>query len=407
MTVGSAWGNGPGRLQKAQGGDLGVQRTLVFRRDSDPGFGTPALSKSIAMSVPKTPTDLVVIGAGPCGIAVGAAARRAGLQPLLIDRGPLCDSLVRYPPYMSFFSTPDKLELEGLPFVTASRNATRLEALQYYRRVAEYFELPTLLYREVIDIQGQEGSFRVHCRRADLREELHVGNRLVMATGGFHGPNLLGVPGESLPKVRHHYTEPHPYWKQDVVVVGGSNSAVEAALELYRGGARVTLVHFREGLDPGVKPWVLPDIQKRIENGEISVRWRHRVREILPDSVILEGGIEAPACEGKVPNWENLSGAGPEAPREALPNDFVFALTGWKADPTLLVRLGVPVDPGTGIPAHDPETLETPVPGVFIAGVLIAGHDANRIFIENGRWHGRSIIDALTRPGRGAGPAPR
>jgi thioredoxin reductase (NADPH) len=350
------------------------------------------------MSSPQKLLDLIVIGAGPCGIAVGAAARKAGLHPLLLDRGPLCDSLVRYPPYMTFFSTPEKLEVEGLPFVTASRNATRLEALNYYRRVTEFFELPTSLYSEVVDIRGEKGAFEVRCRRDDGREEIHLGKHVVMATGGFHDPNLLGVPGEDLPKVRHYYTEPHPFWRQEVVVVGGSNSAVEAALELFRVGARVTLVHFRDGLDAGVKPWVLPDIQKRIENGEIVVRWRHRLREIRPDSVVLEGGFDDPACAGKVPHWAPDPGPSTEPFREILPNDFVFALTGWKADPSLLLRLGVPVDPVTGIPAHNPETLETPVAGVFIAGVLIAGHDANRIFIENGRWHGRSIVEGLIRP---------
>jgi thioredoxin reductase (NADPH) len=339
---------------------------------------------------PGVPVDLAVVGAGPCGIAAGAAARRAGLSSLLIDRGPLCASLVRYPPYMSFFSTPEKLEIEDLPFVTVGRNPTRLEALTYYRRVTEYFGLPTRLYRDVVEIQGGDGDFRLHLRTPSGRgagggsgEESGEGEwvrarRVVVATGGFHGPNLLEIPGEELPKVRHHYTEAHPYWNQDVVVVGGGNSAVEASLELFRAGSRVTLVHFLEDFDRGVKPWILPDIRNRVEKGEIGIRWRHRVREIRPGSVLLEE-------------------ESPSQSEEELPNDFVLALTGWKADPGLLRQVGVPVDEASGIPAHDPDTMETRVPGVFIAGVLAAGHDANRIFIENGRWHGRAIVAAVTR----------
>ncbi len=322
------------------------------------------------------PVELAVVGAGPCGIAVGAAARKAGHSALLLDRGPLCASLLRYPVYMQFFSTPEKLEIEDLPFVTAERNATRREALTYYRKVAEYFDLDCRLYTDVAAIEGAEGDFRIRTRDAAGREGVVRARRVVVATGGFHGPNLLGVPGEELPKVSHHYVEPHPYWRRQVLVVGGSNSAVEASLELFRSGARVTLCHFLGDFDRGVKPWVLPDIRNRVEKGEVAVRWGHRVVEIRPDSVVLRG-----EATGEL---------------ETLPNDHVLALTGWKADPSLLRGLGVPVDEDTGVPAHDPETMETPVPGVFIAGVLAAGHDANRIFIENGRWHGRAIVRAIS-----------
>ncbi len=321
------------------------------------------------------PVDLAIIGAGPCGIAAGAAARKAGLRSVLFDRGPLCSSLVDYPYYMSFFSTPEKLELEGLPFVTAEKNPTRREALIYYRRVAEFFDLDVRQYEGVQAISGREGEFRLETRDMAGRVREWVARRIVMATGGFHGPNLLGVPGEDLAKVRHHYREPYPYWRQEVVVVGGGNSAVEAALELFRTGADVTLVHFEEDFDPGVKPWVLPDIRNRIENGEIAVHWGHRVARIEPSSVVIRS-----VKTGEV---------------RTLSNDWVLALTGWKAEPILLHQVGVPVDPHTGVPSHDPETMETPVPGVFIAGVLAAGHDANRIFIENGRWHGGAIVEAI------------
>jgi thioredoxin reductase (NADPH) len=323
--------------------------------------------------------DLLVVGAGPCGIAVGAAARKADLSCILVDQGPLCSAVVGYPYYMQFFSTPDKLELEGLPFVTAERNASRKEALAYYRKVTEYFRIPTRLYEEVLKVVAEEGGFRVHTRSADGGEHQLMARNVVVATGGFHEPNWLGVPGEDLPKVSHHYREAHPYWNRDVVVVGGSNSAVEAALELFRSGARVTLVHFKEALDRGVKPWILPDIQNRLEKREVEPRFGHRVVEIRPSEVVLRD-----EATGQL---------------ETLANDHVLALTGWRAEPRMLVELGVPVDGDTGVPAHDPETMETQVRGVFLAGVLAAGHDANRIFIENGRWHGGAIVRTLLARG--------
>jgi thioredoxin reductase (NADPH) len=369
-----------------------------------------------------TPVDLLVVGAGPCGIAVAAATRKAGLSCLLVDRGPLCASLVRYPYDMRFFSTPEKLELERLPFVTTDKTPSRKEALTYYRKVAEHFELRTRLYEEVTAIDGVQGDFRVrtvrrlrvpgapgdlgegtprgapspgsgvHAGESDPPDSLREGagervlkaRNLVIATGGFHGPNLLEVPGEDLPKVTHHYTEAHPYWECDVVVVGGSNSAVESSLELFRAGARVTLVHFGKDFDRSVKPWVLPDIQNRVEAGEVTGRFRTRVARIEEDAVVLRSEVDGS--------------------EERIANDFVLALTGWKADPVLLEAVGVGVDPETGIPAHDPETMETEVPGVYIAGVLSAGHDANRIFIENGRWHGRLIAAHIT--GTKAEPPP-
>jgi thioredoxin reductase (NADPH) len=339
--------------------------------DSTSQIDSPASSSS-----DERPLELAIVGAGPCGIAAGAAARNAGLSTALFDRGPLCDSLVRYPYYMSFFSTPEKLEIEEVPFVTAEKNATRREALVYYRKVAEYFDLPVHQYHDVTGIQGDgEGGFVLTTRDRAGRVGRHRARRVVVATGGFHGPNLLNVPGEDLPKVSHHYREAHPFWRQDVLVVGGANSAVESALELYRAGARVNLVHFEEQFDRGVKPWILPDIENRIESGEVGIWWRHRVEEIRPASVALRSEATGELSE--------------------IPNDWVLAMTGWKASPTLLAELGVPVDGDSGIPEHDPETMETPVPGVFIAGVLAAGHDANRIFIENGRWHGRAIVASI------------
>jgi thioredoxin reductase (NADPH) len=306
---------------------------------------------------------------------VGAAARKAGLRAVLIDKGPLCSSLVGYPPFTTFFSTAEKLEIEGLPFVTTLNNPTRREALTYYRGVTRYFELAVRQYESVEEIDPAGGRFLLGTRtRKGVRRSVLAG-AVAVATGGFHGPNLLGIPGEDLPKVSHYYSEPHPYWDQDVLIVGAGNSAVEASLELYRVGARVTLVHFADDLDSGVKPWLLPDIRNRIKNGEIEVRWRTRVSEVRADSVVLRGEDDGRTA--------------------VIANDWVFALTGWKPDHELLVAAGVTVDPETGVPEHDPETMETPLPGLFIAGVLAAGYDANRIFIENGRLHGRWIVERI------------
>jgi len=324
--------------------------------------------------------DLAVVGAGPCGLAVGAAARGAGLRCTLFERGPLTATIVReYGPYMTFFSTADRLEIGGLPFPIERGKPTREEALAYYRRAAEYFELEVRQFEEVVSVEGEEGDFRLLSRSRTGRERETRARALVVATGSFDAPNPIGVPGEDLPKVTHRYDEPHPYWRQDVITVGGGNSAVEAALELWRAGARVTFVHFARELDPGVKPWVLPDIRNRFVKGQIPVRWGTRVERITPGTVVL-----ADVDSGRT---------------EEIANDWVFAMTGWHARPGLLRDLGVPIDPGSGVPEHDPDTLETPVPGVYVAGVLTAGNDANRIFIENGRHHGKRIVEALRETG--------
>ncbi len=329
--------------------------------------------------------DLAVIGAGPCGIAAGAAAERADLACALFDEGPLTASLVDYPPYMTFFSTADNLEIAGVPFLMARGKPGREDALAYYRRVAEHFDLEVHQHEPVLAVEGEVGDFRLRTRARGGRERRWRARAVVVATGSFHEPNRLDVPGEELDKVRHYYDEPHPYWDQDVLVVGGGNSAVEAALETWRAGARVTFIHFEDELDPGVKPWIRPDIENRFAEGSIPVRWRSRVEEITPTSVVLR----------HVDTGET----------DEIANDWVLAMTGWRADPDLLRSLGVEVDPETGVPAHDPETMETNVDGVYIAGVLAAGDDANRIFIENGKHHGGRIVRHLAdRLPAGAAP---
>lgn len=316
--------------------------------------------------------DIIVVGAGPCGIAVGAAAEKAGLSCVLFDKGSITNSLLEYPYYMTFFSTAKMLEIGGVPFTIPADKPTRRDALAYYRFVVERRGVDVRQYEGVEEIGGAEGDFTVRTRTQDGTRGTYTADAVVVATGGFHEPNYLGVPGEDLDKVRHYYKEPYPYYDQDVLVVGAGNSAVESALEMFRNGSRVTMVHFLDEIDSGVKPWVVPDITNRLERGEIGVFWKHRVAEIEPASVTLR---------------HEETGE-----RTTIENDFVVAMTGWRADPRILRELGVAIDEETGIPSHDPATMETDVPGVYIAGVIAAGNNANKIFIENGREHGGLIV---------------
>jgi len=323
--------------------------------------------------------DIAIVGAGPCGLAVGVAAKRAGLDAVLFDRGCLVQSLVEYPIYMTFFSTPERLEIGGIPFIVADAKPTRREALSYYRAVARRHALEVRQYEEVGGVRGESGAFGLRTRDRDGEERDWSARSVVIATGALYRPNLLGIPGEGSTKVLHAFREPHPYADQDVAVVGGGSSAVETALELHRAGARVTMIHFEDTFDAGVKPWVLPDITNRIAAGDIGVHWGSRVTAVRPGEVDLR----------HQETGESTS----------LPNDWVFAMTGWRPDHRLLASLGVEIAPGTGIPAHDPDTMETNVAGVYVAGVITAGFDANKVFIENGRHHGDLIVRGLAEEG--------
>lgn len=318
--------------------------------------------------------DLFVVGAGPCGIAVGAAAAAGGASAVLVDKGCVTQSLIGYPYYMDFFSTAKKLEIAGVPFTIPDPNPSRREALAYYRRVVEHYEISVRQYEEVLKIDGTAGDFVISTRRMDGSEHTWHAHAVVIATGGFYEPNYLGVPGEDMPKVLHYYREPYPFYDQDVLVVGAGNSAVESALEMFRNGVRVSMVHFGEEIDRGVKPWVRPDIGNRLEKGEIPMYWKHRASEVKPGSVVLQSDETGELTE--------------------IRNDWVLAMTGWRPNPVLLRSLGVTIDEETGIPSHDRETMETDVPGVFIAGVIAAGRNANKIFIENGKEHGALIVAA-------------
>jgi len=329
-----------------------------------------------------TPIDLAIVGAGPCGIAAGIAAARAGLSCTLFDQRYVASSIGRYPTFMTFFSTAERLEIGEVPFTIAGDKPTRREALRYYQRLADHFQLDVRQYHKVESVTGTHGNFVV-CARSRAGSLTQVSARnIVFATGYFDHPNRLDVPGAHLDKVRYGYDQGHEFFRQDVVIVGGGNSAVDAALELFRWKAHVTLVHFAAELDAGVKPWVLPDILGRIRAGEIHAIFHSRVAEILPDAVLLR---------------DERSGS-----LQRIPNDWVLAMTGYRPQPGLLHALGVGFDAQSGKPDHDPLSMQTNVPGVFIAGVLAAGHDANKVFIENGRDHGARIAMHIVH-GRGGG----
>jgi bacillithiol disulfide reductase len=318
--------------------------------------------------------DLVIVGGGPCGLAAAVSAQRAGLRPLVLEGDAVVSTIARYPIYVRFFSTAEKLAIGGLPFVVAVEKPTRRDALAYYRAAVRYFRIPLRQYERVTALERRGDGFVVHSMTRGGRERHTTAKGVVVATGYFGSPNKLGVPGEDLPHVSHVYREGHEAFDQFAVVVGGGNSAAEAALDLWRSGARVTLIHFGPTFDKKIKPWVLPDFVNRVKEGAISACWESRLKEIGPDSVVVETG------EGD----------------RRIPANFVYIMTGFAPNTDLLTQVGVPVDPETGIPAHDPATLETSVPGIFIAGVVVAGYDANKVFIENGRYHGDRIVAHLT-----------
>jgi thioredoxin reductase (NADPH) len=325
--------------------------------------------------------DLIIIGAGPSGLSAAIAAKRRGLEYQVLERGVLVNSIYKFPPQMVFFTTPELLEIGGLPFVSPYEKPTRQEALRYYRRVVEAYDLQIAFEENVLAITpepdeardlGEPTLFSVETRSARGVRRVRLARNVVLAIGYYDRPNLLNVPGEDLPHVQHYYSEPHPYYRQRVVVVGGGNSAAESALEMFRSGASVTLVHRWPELKSTIKYWVRPDIENRIKEGSIAARFDTCLTEIRPTTVMLEG---------------------PQG-REELPADAVFLLVGYHADHELMSAAGVELN-ARQAPAYSPETFETNVPGLFVAGGAVAGMDTGTIFIENGRFHGEKLVEVI------------
>jgi len=327
--------------------------------------------------------DLLIVGGGPCGLAAAISAQRAGLKALVLEGHVVVSTIAHYPTHVKFFSTAEKLSLGAVPFVVAAEKPSRRDALAYYRAIVRHFAIPLRQYERVTSIERGANGFLVRSDSRVAGPRTTRARNVVVATGYFGSPNLLGVPGEELPHVTHVYREGHEAFDQDVVVVGGGNSAAEAALDLWRSGARVTLVHFGPTFDKKIKPWVLPDFLNREKEGSIAARWNSRV------TAIERGQVQIATETGA----------------ECLPASLVYVMTGFAPNMDLLRAVGVPIDPVTGIPQHDPTTLETTVPGLFIAGVVVAGFDANKVFIENGRYHGDQIVARLA--GRPVPTAPR
>lgn len=319
--------------------------------------------------------DVLVIGAGPTGMACAIEAQRAGFRSVLVDKGCLCNSIFHYPSHMTFFTTPELLEIGDIPFPSPNQKPVRNEALEYYRKVAEHYALDARLYRLVECVTGSDGNFQVLTKDKFGRTDTLHSKKVIVATGYYDLPNYLNIPGEELPKVHHYYDDPHPYYDLDVIVIGGKNSAAIAALELWRHGARVTLVHRGPAMHKHVKYWILPDIENRIKSGEVAAHFNSRVSSIARDTVTLET---------------------PEGTR-TIPNDCVFALTGYHPDFDFLTGLGVHFEGKDRLPVCDASCLESNVPGIYLAGVIVAGSRTNEIFIENGRFHGRQIAEDLKR----------
>jgi len=327
--------------------------------------------------------DLLVVGAGPTGLACAIEAQKAGFRVVMVEKGCLCNSLFHYPAHMTFFTTSELLEIGGIPFPSPHAKPNRNEALEYYRQVAAHYRLDVRQYHRVESVSGTDGAFTVQTAdRFGRHDQLHA-RKLAIAIGYYDLPNWMGVPGENLSKVFHYYHDPHPYFGMDVAVIGGKNSAAIAALELWRHGARVTVIYRGDAMQPHIKYWIKPDIENRIKNGQIKAYFSTQIVEITPDAIV----VDTPTG------------------RENLANDFVFAMTGYHPDFTFLERLGVQFEGKDRLPLCNRETLESNVTGIYLAGVIVAGMRTSEIFIENGRFHGGQIAAALTAKLRHQAPA--
>ena len=317
--------------------------------------------------------DVIIVGAGPSGLATAIAAKHFNLDYVVLEQGALVDGIVRFPINMVFFTTPELLEIGGLPLTTPYDKPTRAEALQYYRKVVDTFQLQISLFEQVTSIQPPSGPgepFAVESRTTRGVTRIREARNVVLAMGYYTQPNMLNIPGEDLPHVTHFYKEAHLYYRQRVVIVGGKNSAAEAALEIHRAGGHVTMVHRGAAFGDSIKYWVKPDIENRVKEGSIAAHFNSNVVEIRPSEVVLDSGT-------------------------TLPAERVLLLTGYRADPEFMRRLGVHVDPETLEPKYSVETYETNIPGLFVAGGQLAGKKTGTVFIENGRFHGEVIAKTL------------
>ncbi|MGH9434674.1 MAG: YpdA family putative bacillithiol disulfide reductase [Terriglobia bacterium] len=324
--------------------------------------------------------DVLVVGAGPTGLACGIEAGRAGLKQLIVEKGCLVNSIFSYPPGMTFFTSRERLEIGDLPLPSLNVKPTRAEAMEYYRCVAEFYKLPVRYHERVVAIEREGGNFLIRAADSWDRAQSYRAKAVILATGYYDLPNRLGVPGEDLPHVSHYYADAHAFYRQKVAVLGAANSAAVSALDLYRHGAEVTLIHRGPELSRHIKYWIMPDLKNRIKEGSIRAFFDTQVKQIASDHLCVMTG-DGNALHVKT--------------------DFVFVLTGYHPDFDFIRSTGVELDPATLRPKVNKETLETNVPGLYLAGVIIAGRNTNEIFIENGRFHGKQIMASITRVLRG------
>lgn len=312
--------------------------------------------------------DVIIVGAGPCGLAAAIALKESGMNALIIEKGNIVNAIYNYPTHQTFFSTSEKLEIGNIPFVTENYKPRRNQALVYYREVAKRKELRIQAYECVTNVEKNDDMFRVVTDKG-----IYMATYVVIATGYYDNPNYMGVSGEDLPKVFHYFKEAHPYFDKDVCVIGGKNSSVDAAIELVKAGARVTVLYRGNKYSESIKPWILPEFESLVRNEKIVMEFNANVKEITGNSVVyITNGVE-----------------------KEIQNDFVFAMTGYHPEHSFLKKMGIIIDEATGRPIFHEETMETNVPGIFIAGVIAAGNNANEIFIENGKFHGGLIAKAI------------
>ncbi|MEK3819565.1 YpdA family putative bacillithiol disulfide reductase [Cytobacillus sp. FSL W8-0315] len=321
--------------------------------------------------------DAIIVGGGPCGLAAAIALQEAGRNPLVIEKGNIVNAIYHYPTHQTFFSTSEKLEIGGVPFITENYKPKRNQALTYYREVVKRKGIKVNAFEKVLKvIKNPSDVFEVQTDKG-----IYTANYVVIATGYYDHPNYMGVPGEDLPKVFHYFKEAHPYFDKDVTVIGGKNSSVDAAIELVKAGARVTVIYRGTEYSPSIKPWILPEFESLVRNGVIKMEFNAHVKEISENKLTYMAGGQHFDIE----------------------NDFVFAMTGYHPDHEFLRGMGIQINEETGRPQFNPETMETNVPGMFIAGVIAAGNNANEIFIENGRFHGGQIAKAIIEKGNNKG----
>lgn len=319
--------------------------------------------------------EVIIIGAGPCGLSSALELQKVGINPLIIEKGNIVNTIYNFPTHQTFFSSSKRLEIGDIPFVNEKFKPVRNQALAYYREVVKRKKIRIHTFEEMIDIKKHPTFIEVTTHRKDGETITYQTKNVIIATGYYDQPNLLAIPGEDLAKVSHYFKEAHPYYNTDIVVIGGKNSAVDTALELHKAGANVTVLYRGSEYSKSVKPWILPDFDALIQNGKIQMEFNTYVTEITENEVHYEvNGTE-----------------------RSIKNDFVFAMVGYQPNIAMLQKLGIHVDDASGKPKIDPESFETNINSIYIAGVVISGYNGNETFIENGRLHGAQIAAAIVR----------